>query len=147
MTGAYRHVEVRSAYADSVTLLQVSREVAAAPGVQAAQVAMATPLNLEVLTGMGFEVPPCSPNEMVLALRLDDEQHLAAALAAVTAALAVTGPSGGAGDAAGRQVSPRTTGSALRKAVSAAPGSTTASVTPSPSCSARRRKKSGSARR
>jgi FdrA protein len=115
MTGAYRHVEVRSAYADSVTLLQVSREVAAAPGVQAAQVAMATPLNLEVLTGMGFEVPPCSPNEMVLALRLDDEQHLAAALAAVTAALAVTGPSGGAGDAAGRQVSPRTTGSALRR--------------------------------
>ena len=51
------HVELRSgAYADSVTLLQVSRAVQAAPGVVAAQVAMATGLNLEVLEGMGFDI-------------------------------------------------------------------------------------------
>ena len=52
------HVEVRSgAYHDSVTLLQVSRAVADVDGVRAAQVAMATPLNVEVLQGMGFAVP------------------------------------------------------------------------------------------
>ena len=52
------HVELRTgAYFDSVTLMQVSRTVAAAPGVEAAQVAMATELNLEVIRGMGFDVP------------------------------------------------------------------------------------------
>ncbi|MCW2795164.1 MAG: FdrA family protein, partial [Nocardioides sp.] len=52
------HVELRpGAYADSVTLLQVSRVVQGVDGVAAAQVAMATPLNVEVLTQMGFDVP------------------------------------------------------------------------------------------
>ena len=78
------HVELRSgAYADSVTLLQVSRDVAAVDGVQAAQVAMATPLNVEVLGGMGFDVPPASPNDMVVALRADDDAALERGLAAV----------------------------------------------------------------
>ena len=106
------HVELRSgAYADSVTLLQVSRAVQAAPGVVAAQVAMATGLNLEVLTGMGFDVPESSPNDMVVALRLDDDADVAGALAAVDAALVPTRP--GQGDA---QVAPsRTTASALRR--------------------------------
>ena len=107
------HVEVRSAYADSVALLQVSREVAQAPGVRAAQVAMGTPLNLEVLTGMGFEVPACSPNDMVVALRLDEPEQLPSALAAVDTALATVGrrPDSGAGEPAAA----RTTGSALRR--------------------------------
>ncbi|QSR30099.1 FdrA family protein [Nocardioides sp. S5] len=105
------HVELRSgAYADSVTLLQVSRAVQAAPGVVAAQVAMATGLNLEVLTGMGFEVPASSPNDMVVALRLDDDADVATALAAVDAALVPTRPS--SGDTT--QAPPRTTGAALR---------------------------------
>ena len=43
-------------YADSVTLLQVSRTVQGLDGVRPPQVAMATPLNVEVLTEMGFEV-------------------------------------------------------------------------------------------
>jgi hypothetical protein len=34
---------------------------------------MATGLNLEVLEGMGFDVPASSPNDMVVALRLDDD--------------------------------------------------------------------------
>ena len=52
------HVDVRrGAYHDSVTLLQVSRTVAEVDGVEAAQVAMATELNVEVLGTMGFEVP------------------------------------------------------------------------------------------
>ncbi len=105
------HVELRSgAYADSVTLLQVSRAVQSAPGVVAAQVAMATGLNLEVLEGMGFDVPGSSPNDMVVALRLDDDADVATALAAVDTALTPTRPS--AGDTT---VAPaRTTGSALR---------------------------------
>ena len=48
-------VEVRrGAYHDSVTLMQVSRDVAAVDGVAAAQVAMGTELNLDLLRGMGF---------------------------------------------------------------------------------------------
>ena len=87
------HVELRSgAYADSVTLLQVSRAVQATPGVVAAQVAMATGLNLEVLEGMGFAIPASSPNDMVVALRLDDDADVSSALAAVDAALAPTRP-------------------------------------------------------
>src|SRR3954451_17818050 len=86
----HTHVEVRSAYADSVTLLQISADVAGAPGVEAAQVAMGTPLNLEVLAGMGFDVPSCSPNDMVVALRVRSDDDLPGALAAVSAALAST---------------------------------------------------------
>jgi FdrA protein len=107
------HVELRSgAYADSVTLLQVSRTVQATPGVVAAQVAMATGLNLEVLTGMGFDVPASSPNDMVVALRLDDDADVATALAAVDAALAPTRLSSAASEVA----PPRTTASALQRA-------------------------------
>ena len=106
------HVELRSgAYADSVTLLQVSRAVQATPGVVAAQVAMATGLNLEVLEGMGFAIPASSPNDMVVALRLDDAADLAQALAAVDAALVPARPSSGDVTVA----PPRTTGSALRR--------------------------------
>lgn len=112
MTQTTDHVELRSgAYADSVTLLQVSRSVQAAPGVVTAQVAMATGLNLEVLTGMGFDVPASSPNDMVVALRLAEGADLASALAAVDAALAPTRPTAGDTTVA----PPRTTGSALRR--------------------------------
>ena len=110
----FHHVELRSAYADSVTLLQVSRTVQDLPGVLAAQVAMATPLNVEVLTGMGFEVPAdATTNDLVVALRLADEGELAAALAGVDRALAEAARRpAGAGELAPR----RTTGSALRGA-------------------------------
>ena len=85
----HTHVELRpGAYADSVTLLQVSRTVQDLDGVSAAQVAMATPLNVEVLTGMGFDVPgEAGPNDLVVALRLASADRLAAALAGVDAAL------------------------------------------------------------
>lgn len=111
VSDATQHVELRpGAYADSVTLLQVSRQVAGAPGVLAAQVAMATPLNLEVLEQMGFTVPPASPNDMVVALRLESAEHLASALAAVETALSAK-----VARAAGAEslAAPRTTRSAL----------------------------------
>ena len=116
-TGGAVHVELRSgAYADSVALLQVSRQVADTPGVATAQVAMATELNVEVLGQMGFAVPEgASANDMVVAVRLADdapEGTLDAALAAVTAALTSRTSGGEAAEVA----PPRTTGAALRAA-------------------------------
>ncbi|GAB3199548.1 acyl-CoA synthetase FdrA [Nocardioides hungaricus] len=108
------HVELRpGAYADSVTLLQVSRTVQGQDGVVAAQVAMATALNVEVLAGMGFDVPAeATPNDLVVALRLEDADALAAALAGVDQALRDanrrdSGPT--------ELAPPRTTGSAFRR--------------------------------
>ena len=106
------HVELRpGAYADSVALLQVSRDVQDVAGVVTAQVAMATALNVEVLEGMGFELPPgTTTNDMVVALRLSPAGDLAAARAAVDAALR---PARGSGPA-GAGVEPRrTTATAL----------------------------------
>lgn len=111
------HVEVRpGAYADSVTLLRVSRTVQGLDGVTAAQVAMATPLNVEVLTGMGFEVPAgTGANDLVVALRLAGADALPDALDGVERALREANrPAPGSGDG-GPAVPPRTTGSALER--------------------------------
>ena len=51
----------RGTYVDSVTLMQVSRRVAAVDGVTSALVAMATELNLDLAAGMGFEGRPRPP--------------------------------------------------------------------------------------
>jgi FdrA protein len=77
-----RHLEVRpGSYRDSVRLMQVSRDLAAVPGVSQALVAMATDLNLELLAGLGFPAPPdAGPNDMVVAVAAEDEAGLAAAL-------------------------------------------------------------------
>ena len=108
------HVELRpGAYADSVTLLQVSRAVQGVEGVATAQVAMATPLNLEVLEQMGFTLPASTPNDMVVAIRLDDDSALDAALAAVETALTRTTSRDDGGDT---REPHRTTGAALRDA-------------------------------
>jgi FdrA protein len=124
----HSHVELRSgAYADSVTLLQVSRAVQDLPGVVAAQVAMATALNVDVLTGMGFEVPAeATTNDLVVALKLDGPDDLTAALAGVEQALAAASrrPTGSA-----ELAPPRTTGSALR----GAPGAVVLISVPGPS--------------
>jgi FdrA protein len=111
------HVELRrGAYHDSVSLMQVSRAVAATRGVGAAQVAMATELNVDVLRGMGFDVPAeAGPNDLVVAIRADEDGGVDAGLAAVTDALAAlrhTGDSGGGGD---EEVAPRTLGSAAAR--------------------------------
>ena len=115
-TSPTSHVELRpGAYADSVALLQVSRTLQQLPGVAAAQVAMATPLNVEVLAQMGFEVPDgATPNDLVVAVRLDAEagpDALAAAHAAMEQALASRTES-----ASVEQAPARTTASALRAA-------------------------------
>jgi FdrA protein len=108
------HVDVRpGAYADSVALMQVSTQVAAVQGVEAAQVAMATPLNLELIAGMGFDVPTSTPNDMVVAVRLGETASMDAVLAAVDDALAAATRSSDAGPE--QRAAPRTTGSALAR--------------------------------
>src|SRR5690625_412747 len=107
------HVELRSgAYADSVALLQVSKDVASVDGVLAAQVAMATELNIDVIQGMEFSVPEATGNDMIVARRLAASDRTEAALAAVDRAIEATRrqPSGAAGEVT---EPPRTTGRGL----------------------------------
>lgn len=110
------HVQVLTGrYHDSVTLLATSRAVAAVEGVRAAQVAMATPLNLDVLATMGFTLPGTSPDDLVVALRVDDgaatETVVATALEAMEASLSRRSASG----TTAYEDSPRTTAAALRR--------------------------------
>lgn len=108
-----RRVEVRTgAYHDSVTLMQVSRSVAAAPGVLAAQVAMGTDLTVDLLAGTGFTVPAgVGPGDLLVALRADNEAALVAAVALVDDALAARGPA--SGDTGGSAVPAATLGRAV----------------------------------
>ncbi|MFA9444967.1 FdrA family protein [Egicoccus sp. AB-alg6-2] len=96
------HLDVRrGVYHDSVSLMQVSRRVGDLPGVDKVLVAMGTELNRELLVGMGFAAPDAGPNDLLVAIRAQDDA-LDAALAEVEVALAATrgGASGGGfGDA------------------------------------------------
>jgi FdrA protein len=114
MTTGTTHIETRSGvYADSVTLMQISKRLAALDGVSAAQVAMGTPLNIEVLDGMGLPAPEgTGPNDMVVALRVVDDAARDRALAELASALTVTASSGGLD---GGDPAPRRTASALRR--------------------------------
>jgi FdrA protein len=108
-----RSIEVRAGvYYDSVTLMRASRAVTAFEGVLSALVAMATPLNLELLAGMGFAVPELEPSDMIVAVRARDEAAVAAAHLALDASLAELSGHRSA-DLTG-QAAPRTVTSAAR---------------------------------
>ncbi|MGR7024757.1 FdrA family protein [Geodermatophilus sp. URMC 62] len=85
-----RHVSLRSGvYADSVRLMQVSRDVGTRDGVTAVLVAMATPLNVELAAGMGLAPgDDASPEQLLVGIAAVDDDALAAAVAAVDTALA-----------------------------------------------------------
>ncbi len=110
------HVEVRrGTYHDSVTLMQASQQVVEQPGVRAAMVAMATPLNLEVYERLGFDpaaITTATPNDLLVAVDAADDDALAAAVTALDAQLA--SPSGSTGGGTGEMVRPHTLGAALR---------------------------------
>jgi FdrA protein len=112
------HLEVRrGAYYDSVSLMQVSRHVASAPGVSAAQVAMATELNVDVIAGMGFSIPDVvQPNELLVAIRADHDDALAAGLAALEQSLGALNSAGAHAGGFGDAPAPRTLGSAVTRA-------------------------------
>jgi FdrA protein len=109
-----QHVEVRSgAYADSVTLMQVSAQAQKVAGVQAALVAMGTELNLDLLAGLGLPAPgQAGPNDMLVAVAAENGESLASALAVIDAALSAR-PVEEAGGRA--EQPPRTTLSAVRR--------------------------------
>lgn len=111
------HVELRSGqYLDSVTLMQLSREVAGAPGVQAAQVAMATDLNLDVIAGMGFTLPAAAqPNDLVVAIRAEDQAGAEAGLSALESSLATLRQAGNRAAGLGDAPAARTLGSSVAR--------------------------------
>lgn len=85
------HVEVRrGTYHDSVRLMQATRALQQAPGVQEALVAMATDLNLELLGGMAFDIVglgDIGPNDLIVAVRAETDDAVLRALAALDSAL------------------------------------------------------------
>lgn len=93
--------------------MQVSRRVGDVDGVTSALVAMATELNLDFLSAMGFEGGrDAGPNDLLVAIRADDDAALKAALAEFDQALKATS-GGGGGRGLGSAPAPRTTGAAL----------------------------------
>ena len=113
------HVDVRrGTYHDSVTLLQVSRDVTALDGVAEAVVAMGTELNLGIIGDLGFDrndVGDAGPNDLIVAVRATDDDAVAAAVAAIEGALTDAGGSSGAGGDF-TAPPPRTIGAAARSA-------------------------------
>jgi FdrA protein len=98
-------------YHDSVRLMQASKALQDVEGVADALVAMATELNLGLLADMGFDMGAAAdagPNDLILALRAEDEDAIAAAHRALEDALAHKKAPAGGLDAP----DPRTAGSA-----------------------------------
>jgi FdrA protein len=89
----------RGAYHDSVTLMQVSRQAEGLPGVEAAAVVAATPVNLELLARQGFAVDAggLGPGDLVVCVRAADEETADEAMEQVAELLAGVGRGGGAG--------------------------------------------------
>jgi FdrA protein len=109
----------RGAYHDSVTLMRVGRSLAALDGVVAAQSAMATELNRELLAEQGFEVPAdAGPNDLVVAVRAVDSGALNRALDALPTLL-TPAPEASSPGGLGVERPGRTTASAARRAPSA----------------------------
>ena len=103
----------RSAYHDSVTLMRVSREMEAAPGVHRAAAMMGTPQNLALLQEAGLltaEGDSAGPTDLVLAVLADDDEAARAAMAAAEAVLAPPTRTAGAA----RPAHPRSIETALR---------------------------------
>ena len=110
-------VEVRrGAYYDSVSLMQVSTAVRGASGVDAALVAMATDLNIDLLAGMAFTVDQAvGPNDMLVAIRGVDDAAIEAGRSALDDALAGLKTAGASAGGFGEAPPPRTVGVALAR--------------------------------
>ncbi|MHB8691468.1 MAG: FdrA family protein [Solirubrobacteraceae bacterium] len=85
-----RVIVSRGAYHDSVALMLVSKEAAAVPGALDVAVAMATPLNLELIARSGFDLTQCgelTTGDLVIAIRAADDDALERIRGAVAARL------------------------------------------------------------
>ena len=111
-----RRIELRpGTYRDSVTLMEISQAVSASPGVTAAIVAMATPLNLELYERLGFDpadIAGSTPNDLMVAVEAADQDQLAGAVAVLDGRLNARAATGGEGGDALEP--PRTVSAALR---------------------------------
>jgi FdrA protein len=78
-----------NSYKDSIRLLEATRAVLAAPGVQWGWALMATPANLATLAKEGFTtgLEKAGANDLVIAVRAEDEAAAEAAIATATGAL------------------------------------------------------------
>src|SRR5205807_8119988 len=79
----------RSAYYDSVTLMQAQQALRAFPGIAEAGVVMGTEANLDLLRQAGLDPggATATPDDLVVAVRGDSEEHVEAALASLDALL------------------------------------------------------------
>ncbi|MBT2209774.1 MULTISPECIES: FdrA family protein [Actinomadura] len=113
-----RWVEVRpGGYHDSVTLMRVSRAVSERDGVDGAMAAMGTPLNVETMRRMGFDVPAeTGPGDLVVAIRARDAAALEAARTALDGLLGEASRVPDRGGLLGEAPAARTTASAAARA-------------------------------
>lgn len=103
----------KSFYQDSVTLMRLSRDMEAVPGVQRGAAMMGTPQNVALLREAGLLAPEgetATPGDLVIAVLARDEAAARAAVAAAETALTTRQ----AVAASGTGVRPRTLESALR---------------------------------
>jgi len=98
-----RRITVRTnSYHDSVFLMLATRGIKALPGVKDAVVAMATPMNLELLVDLGFsgkDLEGLTPNDLVVAVDATDDSTVESATAAAFEALKRKKEAGGASSA------------------------------------------------
>lgn len=107
----------RGVYRDSVRLMQVSAALAQRAGVEAALVSMATPLNLDLLPGLGFDpslLKDATSNDLLVAVRARDEPALSSAVEELDRLLSAPEARDGAGGFGEPPVA-RTTGRAVRQ--------------------------------
>ncbi len=111
---------IRGRYADSMRLMGIARGIRSTDGVEAAEVAMGTPANLEALAAMGAAVD-AGPGDVVIAVNASDDGVAATALDSAEQGLVSLESGGGASASV---AAPRT----LTAAVTAQPGSNVATV-------------------
>jgi succinyl-CoA synthetase alpha subunit len=93
--------------------MRISANLSAAPGIRQALVAMATPVNLDLLSTMDIPAPASArPNDLMVAVVAETDEELAAALERLEASLAGDVPPPSTGDSPA--TAPRTTASAAR---------------------------------
>jgi len=110
-----RRIELRpGTYRDSVTLMEISQAVSVVPGVTAAIIAMATPLNIELYERLGFDpadITLATPNDLMIAVEAGDDEQVAAAVATLDGRLSARADTGGEH---ADQEPPRTVAAGLR---------------------------------
>jgi FdrA protein len=114
---------LKDAYVDSVLQMAATRAMREVEGVEWATAAMATPANVAVMEGEGFDLAGAGANDCVLAARAGDDEAADAALAAGDAALG-----GGAGQKAATPGATARAPGSLEEAVAQLPGANLAIV-------------------